>query len=60
MYLAMKVRESVGRRVKPVVRPRKFATSKNTQDLMQLNKYWQVVQLVKSLGETSMTSFHTW
>ena len=34
MYLAMKVRESVGRRTKPAVRPRKFATQINTQDLI--------------------------
>ena len=56
----MKVRESVGRCAKPTVRPRKFANHKNTRDLMKLNKYWRVVQWVKSLGETSMIGFHTW
>ena len=56
----MKVRESVGRRAKPAVRPRKFATHKNTRHLLNLNKYWRVVQWVKSLGETPMTGFHTW
>ena len=53
----MKVHESVERIAKPAVRPRKFATHKNTQDLMKLNKYWRVVQWVKSLGETPMTVF---
>ena len=57
MYPTMKVRESIGRRAKLVVRPRKFATHKNTWDLMKLNKYWRVVQWVKSLGETPMTVF---
>ena len=57
MYPAMKVCETVGRRVKLAVRPRKFATHKNTRDLMKLNKYWRVVQWVKSLDETSMTIF---
>ena len=52
-----KVHKSVGRRAKPMVRPRKFATHKNTQDLMKLNKYWKVVQRVKSLDETPMTVF---
>ena len=56
----MKVRESVGRRAKPVVRPQKFATHENTRDLVKLNKHWRVVQWVKSLGETPMTDFHTW
>ena len=56
----MKVHESVGRRAKPAVRPWKFSTHKNTHDLMKLNKYWRVVQWVKSLGETLMTGFHTW
>ena len=56
----MKVRESVERCVKPVVRLQKFATHKNTWDLINENEYWQVVQLVKSLGETPMTGFHTW
>ena len=60
MYLAMKVRKSVGRHVKPAVRPRKFATQINTRDLVKLNKHWRVVQWVESLGETSMTGFHTW
>ena len=55
----MKVRKSVGRGVKPVVRPQKFATQKNTWDLMKLNKYRRVVQWVKSLGETLMTGFYT-
>ena len=53
----MKVQESAGRRVKHEVRHQKFATHKNTWDLMNLNKYWRVVQWVKSLGKTSMTSF---
>ena len=53
----MKVRESVGMRAKPVVRPQKFVTHKNTRDLMKLNKYWRVIQWVKSLGETLMTVF---
>ena len=53
----MKVRESVGRRAKPTVRPRKFATHKNTQDLLKINKYWRVVQWVKSFGETPMKVF---
>ena len=57
MYLAIKVRESVERRVKPTVRPQKFATQINTRDLMKLNKYWRVVQWVKSLGETPMMIF---
>ena len=35
MYLAMKVRESLGRRAKPAVRPWKFATHKNTLDLVK-------------------------
>ena len=56
----MKVHESVGRRAKPMVRLRKFATHINTWDLMKLNKYLRVVQWVKSLGETPMTGFHTW
>ena len=56
----MKVRESVRRRAKPAVRPQKFATHKNTQDLINENKYRRVVQWVKSLGETPMTGFHTW
>ena len=60
MYPAMKFRKSVGRRVKPVVRPRNFATKINTRDLVKLNKHWRVFQLVKSLGETPMTGFHTW
>ena len=57
MYPMMKVHVSVGRRVKLTVRPRKFATHKNTRDLIKLNKYWRVVQWVKSLGETPMTVF---
>ena len=56
----MKVRESVRSRAKHAVRPRKFATYKNTRDLMKLNKYWIVVQWVKSLGKTPMTGFYTW
>ena len=55
----MKVHESIGRRAKPTVRPRKFMTHKNTLDLIKLNKYWRVIQWVKSLGETPMTGFHT-
>ena len=35
MYPAMKVRESVERRAKPAVRPRKFATQINTRDLIK-------------------------
>ena len=57
MYPAMKVHESVGRSAKPVVRPQKFTTHKNTRDLMKLNKYLRVVQWVKSLSETLMTVF---
>ena len=60
MYPAMKVHESVRRRAKPTVRPRKFATQINTRDLVKLNKHWRVVQWVESLGETPMTDFHTW
>ena len=45
--------------MKHVVRPRKFATHENTRDLVNLNKYWRVVQWVKSLGETPMNDFHT-
>ena len=60
MYPAMKVRESVERCAKPAVRPRKFATQTNTWDLMKVNKYWKVVQWVKSFSETPMTGFHTW
>ena len=60
MYPGMKVRESVGRRAKPTMRPRKFAIHKNTLDLVNSNEYWRVVQWVKSLGETTMTGFHTW
>ena len=56
---AIKVRKSVERRAKLAVRPQKFVTHKNTQDLMKLNKYQRVVQWVKSLGETPMTGFHT-
>ena len=59
MYPAMKVRESVGRHAKPVVRPRKFTIRINTQDLVKLNKHWMVVQWVRSLGETLMIGFHT-
>ena len=55
MYPAMKVCESVERHTKLVVRPRKYGTHKNTHDLIKLNKYWSVVQWVKSLGETPMT-----
>ena len=46
--------------MKLVVRPQKFATQINTRDLVKLNKHWRVVQWVESLGETPMTSFHTW
>ena len=60
MYPNMKVRERVGRRAKPAMRPQKFVTHKNTRDLMKLNKYWRVVQWVKSLGETPIIGFHTW
>ena len=60
MYQVMKVRESVGRLGKPAVRPQKFATQINTQDLAKLNKHWRVIQWVKSLGETPMTVFRTW
>ena len=55
----MKVRKSVGRRAEPAVRPQKFATHKNTQDLMKLNKYQRVVQWVNSLGETPIIGFHS-
>ena len=60
MYQVMKVRESVGRRAKPAMRPRKLATQINTQDLVNSNEYWGVVQWVMSLGETPMTGFNTW
>ena len=60
MYPAMKIRKSVGRRVKPPMRPRKFTTHKNTRDLVKLNENWRVIQWVKSLGETPMTGFYTW
>ena len=60
MYPAMKVRESVGRCVKPAVRPWKFATQINTWNLVKLNKHWRVVQCVESLGETPIIGFHTW
>ena len=60
MYPTMKVRESVGRRAKLAMRPQKFSTQINTRDLVKLNKHWRVVQWVESLGETSITSFHTW
>ena len=60
MYPMMKVRESVGRSAKLAVRPRKFATHKNTRDLIKLNKYWRVDQWFKSLGDTPITGFHTW
>ena len=59
MYPAMKVHESVKGHAKPALRPRKFATHKNTWDLVNSNEYWRVVQWVKSLGKTPMTSFHT-
>ena len=39
MYPAMKVHESVERPMKPVVRPRKFVTHKNTQDLVKTSEY---------------------
>ena len=55
MYPTMKVRESVGRRAKPAVRPQKFATKINTRDLINLNL--RVVQWFKSLGEIPMTGF---
>ena len=60
MYSAMKVHECIGRHGKPVVRLRKFATHKNTRDLVNSNEYWRVIQWVKSLGETQMIDFHTW
>ena len=61
MYPAMKVHESVGRHAKPAVRPQKFVTQINIRDLItNSNEYWRVIQWVKSLGETPMTSFHTW
>ena len=60
MYPTMKVRESVERRAKPIVRPRKLATEINTRDLIKLNKHWRVVQWVESLSETPMIGFHTW
>ena len=60
MYPAMKVRESVERRAKHAVRPRKFTTQISTRGLVKLNKHWRVVQWVESLGETPMTGFHTW
>ena len=37
MYPVMKVREKVGRHAKPTVRPRKFATYKNTRNLVKTN-----------------------
>ena len=39
MHLAMKVHESVKKRVKLAVRPRKFATHKNTRDLVKTSEY---------------------
>ena len=60
MYLVMKVRESIERRTKPAVRPRKFATHENTRYLVNSHKCWKVVQWFKSLGDTPMTGFHTW
>ena len=60
MYPMMKVRENAGRSTKSAMRPRKFATQINTQDLVKLNKHWRVVQWVESLGETPMIGFHTW
>ena len=38
MYPAMKVHESVGRHAKPAVKPQKFATHKNTQDLVKTSE----------------------
>ena len=60
MYPVMKVHESVERRAKLAVRPRKFTTQINKRDLVKLIKHWRVVQWVESLGETLMTGFHTW
>ena len=59
MYPTMKVRESVGRRTKLVVRHQKFVTQINTRELVKLKKHWRIVQWVESLGETPMTGFHT-
>ena len=39
MYPTMKVRESIRRRVKPAVRPRKFTTDKNIWDLVKTSEY---------------------
>ena len=39
MYPAMKVSENVGRHEKPAVRPQKFATHKNTRDLVKTSEY---------------------
>ena len=39
MYPAMKFRESVEKRVKLAVRPRNFATHKNTRDLVKTSEY---------------------
>ena len=39
MYPAMNVRESVGKHAKPAMRPRKFATHKNTQALVKTSEY---------------------
>ena len=39
MYPAMKVYRSVGRRAKPAMRLRKFATHKNTQELVKTSEY---------------------
>ena len=39
MYPAMKFRESIGRRAKLAVRPRNFATYKNTKDLVKTKEY---------------------
>ena len=39
MYPTMKVCESVRRRVKPAVRPQKFATHQNTWDLVKTSEY---------------------
>ena len=39
MYPIMKVRKSIGRRAKPVVRPQKFGTHKNKRDLVKTSEY---------------------
>ena len=61
MYPAMKVRESVRRRAKPTVKPRKFTTQINTQDLIKKIQV-NIGVLSNSLSHwvLPMIDFHTW